>query len=303
MKSRWTRTARAHPAPRAPRKGFLVGFADAIGLRGGPGVALAEPEPRDEVGEALQLALARTLRVNRITLTPAVMTALRTSLRAEFLELLPRFAPPPPPAPPAPPAEAAPTFDPAVGEPGSAEVAAEPAAPVRAPIPLPVFSPTLQERLWARLADEIGEHLLLPFARCDVAFEESFELESRVNEIVVDAAREASLVVERTQRPPLSEGADVLRRRVRKLVKAVRELRAAVVQARNAKVIDPGLASIYRTVQGLAESDQLAELKREMLVDVFETNLRLRDDLRAHEGHEGLGEAPVSAPRVRSDAP
>lgn len=42
------------------------------------------------------------------------------------------------------------------------------------------------------------------------------------------------------------------------------------------KNIDPGIASIYRTVQGLSPDDENAEAKREMLAGIFEANLKLQ---------------------------
>ena len=42
------------------------------------------------------------------------------------------------------------------------------------------------------------------------------------------------------------------------------------------KNIDLGVASIYRTVQGLSADDDNAEQKKEMLKNIFDANVALR---------------------------
>jgi hypothetical protein len=42
------------------------------------------------------------------------------------------------------------------------------------------------------------------------------------------------------------------------------------------KSIDPGVASLYRTVQGLSYEDQMFEMKKAMMSSIFEANVALQ---------------------------
>ncbi len=66
---------------------------------------------------------------------------------------------------------------------------------------------------------------------------------------------------------------DILERRFRKLRTSLRNARELRRRLAAMKDFDPGIASIYRGVQGLAELDALAEIKREMLKEIFQANL------------------------------
>jgi hypothetical protein len=69
---------------------------------------------------------------------------------------------------------------------------------------------------------------------------------------------------------------DVLERRltkVRESLRAARDLKRRLSILRDH---DPGIASIYRAVQGIADVDALREMKREMLTDIFQANLALQ---------------------------
>ncbi len=73
------------------------------------------------------------------------------------------------------------------------------------------------------------------------------------------------------------EEMDALSRRMEKLAAGLEiteeELRRALAQ----KGFDPGVASLYRTVQGLEEEETDQELKRAMMSKIFEANLELRE--------------------------
>ena len=69
---------------------------------------------------------------------------------------------------------------------------------------------------------------------------------------------------------------DILERRlskVRESLRAARDLKRRLSILRDH---DPGIASIYRAVQGLTDMDALREMKREMLTDIFHANLALQ---------------------------
>jgi hypothetical protein len=65
-------------------------------------------------------------------------------------------------------------------------------------------------------------------------------------------------------------------RRVAKLVKSLEQTEAVLARVAAAKAIDPGVASIYDSVQGLSGLDAALEKKKELLVHIFEANLALR---------------------------
>ncbi|MBC8328826.1 MAG: hypothetical protein H8E31_08775, partial [Planctomycetes bacterium] len=76
---------------------------------------------------------------------------------------------------------------------------------------------------------------------------------------------------------------DIAERRISKLAATLKATERNLRKLAESKGFDPGLASIYREVQGLSEEDALAELKREMLSKIFEANLKLREE-RAADG-------------------
>ena len=72
---------------------------------------------------------------------------------------------------------------------------------------------------------------------------------------------------------------DNLERRIAKLVQSLEATEGHLKRLAKMKSIDPGLASIYREVQGLTEDEINAELKRELLTKIFEANLQLKEQL------------------------
>lgn len=80
----------------------------------------------------------------------------------------------------------------------------------------------------------------------------------------------AKELVERTRR------ADMLERRVRKLSELLEVTEKELKRVAAAKSIDTGISSIYRSVQGIADDEEQAELKKELMKSIFEANLALR---------------------------
>ena len=66
-----------------------------------------------------------------------------------------------------------------------------------------------------------------------------------------------------------------LERRVGKLTQSLERMEVILAKLSKLKNVDPGAASIYRTVQGLSEVDELFEVKRDMLTHIFEDNQKL----------------------------
>jgi GGDEF domain-containing protein len=68
---------------------------------------------------------------------------------------------------------------------------------------------------------------------------------------------------------------DNLERRVRKLSELLNVTEQELKRVAAMKNVDTGIASIYRTVQGIGGDDANAEAKREMMKSIFEANLAL----------------------------
>ncbi len=66
-----------------------------------------------------------------------------------------------------------------------------------------------------------------------------------------------------------------LERRVRKLTDLLDVTEGELRRVASMKDVDTGIASIYRTVQGLSMADPNAELKKELMRNIFEANLAL----------------------------
>jgi len=69
---------------------------------------------------------------------------------------------------------------------------------------------------------------------------------------------------------------DLLQRRALKLERALKDARAALAYVSGLEHVDEGLASIYRTVQGLGLVDPQRARKREALEGIFRANLALQ---------------------------
>ena len=99
------------------------------------------------------------------------------------------------------------------------------------------------------------------------------ELEERVLRLARDWTEEAlAKALAETQKAHSGE-VDVLERRIQKLTRALEEAQSELVRAQAGHEIDPGVASAYRTVQGLRDGDGA---KRDMLEKLFQANLELR---------------------------
>ncbi len=93
----------------------------------------------------------------------------------------------------------------------------------------------------------------------------------------------------------LASQIDVYERRIEKLRVLLGESERALSELASLREVDPGLASIYRTVQGLDESDALASAKQDALDKIFQANLALRmalADLPPMEPQDAMSAEP-----------
>ncbi len=99
------------------------------------------------------------------------------------------------------------------------------------------------------------------------------ELEERVLRLAREWTEEAlTKALAETQKAHTSE-VEVLERRIQKLTRALEDAEGELTRAQAGHEIDPGVASAFRTVQGLRDDHGP---KRDMLEKLFQANLELR---------------------------
>jgi len=69
---------------------------------------------------------------------------------------------------------------------------------------------------------------------------------------------------------------ELLERRIAKLTQQLGQTEEQLQSALRSRSVDPGLASVYSTVQGLSAGEAQAELKKELMSKIFEANVELR---------------------------
>jgi diguanylate cyclase (GGDEF)-like protein len=101
-------------------------------------------------------------------------------------------------------------------------------------------------------------------------------------EVVASALREMKGELERALGHSQSEHQrqiETLERRIQKLTQSLGMTEAELRRALAQKNVDPGVASLYRTVQGLSSADVQQELKKELMSKIFQANLELRKQI------------------------
>ncbi len=76
-----------------------------------------------------------------------------------------------------------------------------------------------------------------------------------------------------------SRQVEMLERRIRKLTEQLGLTEEQLQKIMRMKTADPGLASIYKDIQGLSTSEVQSELKKELLSKIFEANVALRKEI------------------------
>jgi diguanylate cyclase (GGDEF)-like protein len=110
------------------------------------------------------------------------------------------------------------------------------------------------------------------------------ELLARIEqEVIASALREMKVELERVMSDSKSEHQrqiSMLERRIAKLSEALGMTEAELQRVLQHGTLDPGVASIYKTVQGLSAQDVHAELKKALMSKIFEANVELRRQIR-----------------------
>ncbi len=139
-----------------------------------------------------------------------------------------------------------------------------------------------QELLDEELAELGGLHQAGVIDKIQRAFglrERTPELEQLEKEIIALAAKELHEERQKAvqaQSVEFKRQIDMLERRIAKLTEILGVTEEELKRVMAMKNIDPGVASIYRTVQGLAIDDANAEAKAAMMADIFKANFALQ---------------------------
>jgi len=80
-----------------------------------------------------------------------------------------------------------------------------------------------------------------------------------------------------------------LERRIAKLTLSIGKTREALAKVASMEDHDGGSPSVYREVQGLTPTDEMFDVKRELMADIFDANMRLRSQLREQRDTRGDG--------------
>lgn len=109
-------------------------------------------------------------------------------------------------------------------------------------------------------------------------------------EVVASALREMKGELERA----LGESQDEHRRQIETLERRIQKLTASLGmtegelrRALTQQSVDPGVASMYRNVQGLSAVDVQQELKKELMSKIFQANLELRKQIAPGDAEGG----------------
>ena len=78
-----------------------------------------------------------------------------------------------------------------------------------------------------------------------------------------------------------AEISDLIKERIAKLTQSLQMTEEEMRRVAAAKNIDLGVASIYRSVQGLDGGDAQFERKKELMSDIFAANLELKEALES----------------------
>lgn len=119
----------------------------------------------------------------------------------------------------------------------------------------------LEERLRALFAEHSGDPV---------------RLEQEVVETALAALREERQKVLALRLAEHNRHVERLERRIQKLVRNLEITEEQLRRLARMKDVDPGLASIFRTVQGLSPEDVNYETKQALMTAIFKANLELR---------------------------
>jgi len=124
---------------------------------------------------------------------------------------------------------------------------------------------------------ELGRKLRELFERLGPQTPETALLQRAVIDLTlqnIETVRAQSSEQELTER---DKQIDQLERRVRKLAGMLEMTEAELKRVAELKDVDPGIASVYRSVQGLSGQERDFELRKQLMNEIFKANIELRE--------------------------
>ena len=120
-------------------------------------------------------------------------------------------------------------------------------------------------------------------------------LEREVIRLAVAELRNERGRNERARLEDAQKEIELLERRISKLNRLLEQTEAELQKAIRERKIDPGLASIYETVQGLDEMDEHYARKSELMHAIFAANLQMRATLDSVRSGNSVRSGPPAA--------
>ncbi|MDP6762005.1 MAG: hypothetical protein QF903_03045 [Planctomycetota bacterium] len=102
------------------------------------------------------------------------------------------------------------------------------------------------------------------------------ELRERVTDLLLGSVRTEREKVVKAQIAENRQSVENFERRITKLTRSLEVTEEELRRMAERKEVDPGVASVFRTVQGLNEDEDDLEAKTEMMATIFEANLVLQ---------------------------
>jgi hypothetical protein len=106
-------------------------------------------------------------------------------------------------------------------------------------------------------------------------------LREGIQQVLLEEVAASRRAAERARDDAVPEDARTYERRIAKLTQALEDSRDELRKVLEAEFLtEQGIASIYRNVQGLDDRDMYFETKRELMVDIFQANKKLHEELK-----------------------
>jgi hypothetical protein len=123
---------------------------------------------------------------------------------------------------------------------------------------------------------ELAEEVRALFARHERGELDDRALEHAIVALATDLVRSERQELFDARSTEQADLLDTFQRRIAKLTAKLEETERTVAALAKMKDVEPGIASVYRTVQGLSEGDSMWRVKEELLMRIYEANLTLQ---------------------------
>jgi diguanylate cyclase (GGDEF)-like protein len=131
---------------------------------------------------------------------------------------------------------------------------------------------------------ELGKKLRELFEHLGPQTADTVLLQRSVIELVLQNIELVRAEVSATELAERNRQIDTLERRVRKLASMLEMTEAELARVAALKDVDPGISSIYRSVQGLNGAEKDFELRKALMQEIFKANLELKERRQSIKG-------------------